>query len=59
MIRVNNKVEKNEKPAEITRTNIDTIAPLGYELSEEHLRLVSGSKPSAGTTSDVGATDDD
>jgi hypothetical protein len=41
------------------RTSIDEISAVGYELSEEHMRLVSGSRPSSGTTSDVGASDDD
>ena len=41
------------------RTSIDEISAVGYELSEEHLRLVSGSLPSAGTCCDPGMSDDD
>lgn len=40
------------------RTSIDDISAVGYELSEEHMRLVSGSLPSAGSTTSTGATDD-
>jgi hypothetical protein len=41
------------------RTSIDELSAVGYELSEEHLRLVSGSRPCAGTSCDPGMSDDD
>jgi hypothetical protein len=55
------KAEAKSFDVELTpvRTSIDEIEAVGFELSEEHLRIVSGSRPSAGTTSSVGATDDD
>ncbi len=41
------------------RTSIEDLSPVGYELSEEHLRLVSGGMRSAGTCCDPGMCDDD
>ena len=41
------------------RTSIEELLPIGYELSEEHLRLVSGGMRSVGTCCDTASCDDD
>jgi len=43
------------------RTHIEDLSAVGYELSEEHLRLVSGGmlNGTAGTCCDPGMCDDD
>lgn len=44
------------------RTRIEDLSPIGYELSEEHLRLMSGGMPcggTAGTSCAPGMCDDD
>lgn len=44
---------------QLYHTNIQDLSPVGYELSEEHLRLVSGGMGSAGTCCNPGMCDDD
>ena len=41
------------------RASIEDLSPVGYELSEEHLRLVSGGMRSSGTCCDPGMCDDE